>query len=58
MIIPPGNGIMNRLSMRIGAFAAKYMTHLPSEEELRKEIEIQKAIYYSEHPEEDERTDR
>ena len=49
---------MNRLSMRIGAFAAKYMTHLPSEEELRKEIEIQKAIYYSEHPEEDERTDR
>lgn len=32
-------------------FTAKYLLHLPSEEELREEIEIQKAIYYSEHPE-------
>lgn len=32
-------------------FAAKYLTYLPSEEELRAEIEAQKAIYYSEHSE-------
>ncbi len=34
-------------------FTAKYLLHLPTQEELRKEIEAQKAIYYSEHPEED-----
>jgi predicted nuclease of restriction endonuclease-like (RecB) superfamily len=32
-------------------FAAKYLTYLPSKEELRAEIEAQKAIYYAEHPE-------
>ncbi|MBQ8180070.1 MAG: DUF1016 family protein [Candidatus Methanomethylophilaceae archaeon] len=32
-------------------FAAKYLTYLPSEDELIKEIEAQKAIYFSEHPE-------
>ena len=35
-------------------FTAKYLLHLPSEEQLREEIEAQKAIYYSEHPEEDD----
>lgn len=35
-------------------FTAKYLLHLPSQEELRDEIEAQKAIYYSEHPEESE----
>lgn len=34
-------------------FTAKYLLHLPSQDELRREIEAQKAIYYSEHPEED-----
>lgn len=34
-------------------FTAKYMIHLPTQEELRDEIEAQKAIYYSEHPEEE-----
>ena len=33
-------------------FAAKYLTYLPSKEELRAEIEAQKAIYYADHPEE------
>lgn len=35
-------------------FAAKYLTYLPSEEELIREIEAQKAIYFSEHPEDEE----
>ena len=35
-------------------FAAKYLTYLPSKEDLLKEIEIQKAIYYAEHPNEGE----
>lgn len=34
-------------------FAAKYLTYLPSEEELIREIEAQKAIYMSEHPEDE-----
>lgn len=34
-------------------FAAKYLTYLPSEEELIREIEAQKAIYFSEHPEDE-----
>ena len=33
-------------------FTAKYLLHMPTQEELRNEIEAQKAIYYSEHPEE------
>ena len=32
-------------------FAAKYLTYLPTEEELRKEIEEQKAICWAENPE-------
>ena len=32
-------------------FAAKYLTYLPSEEELTKEIERQKELFYLEHPE-------
>ena len=31
-------------------FAAKYLTYLPTEEELTKEIERQRDIYYLEHP--------
>lgn len=31
-------------------FTAKYLLELPSKEQLRAEIEAQKAIYYSEHP--------
>lgn len=31
-------------------FTAKYLLNLPSKEQLRAEIEAQKAIYYSEHP--------
>ena len=31
-------------------FAAKYLTYLPSEEELRQEIETQKAMSYLQHP--------
>ena len=30
-------------------FAAKYLTYLPSEEELRKEIERQKEIFEAQH---------
>ena len=33
-------------------FATKYKLYLPSEEELRKEIERQKSIYYLQHGEE------
>lgn len=33
-------------------FTAKYLLHMPTQEELRDEIEAQKAIYYSEHPDE------
>ena len=36
-------------------FAAKYLTHLPSKEELLREIEIQKEIYYANHPEEEQK---
>ncbi|MBP5314727.1 MAG: DUF1016 family protein, partial [Muribaculaceae bacterium] len=31
-------------------FAAKYLTYLPSEETLRREIEQQKEIFYLQHP--------
>ena len=35
-------------------FVAKYLTYLPSEEEeLIREIEAQKAIYFPEHPEDE-----
>lgn len=34
-------------------FTAKYLLHLPTQKELRDEIEAQKAIYYSEHPDEE-----
>jgi hypothetical protein len=30
-------------------YAAKYLTYLPSEEELRREIERQKEIYQMQH---------
>ena len=35
-------------------FTAKYLLHIPSKEQLRAEIEAQKAIYYAEHPDEGE----
>lgn len=38
-------------------FAARYLPYLPSEEELRAEIESQKAIFYSEHPEAEPKPD-
>lgn len=34
-------------------FTAKYLLHLPSQDELRREIEVQKALFYSEHPGDD-----
>lgn len=36
-------------------FTAKYLLYIPTKDELRREIEVQKAIYYSEHPEDDSR---
>ena len=42
------------LSDKERLFAAKYLTYLPSKEDLLKEIEVQKAIYYAEHPDEGE----
>ena len=32
-------------------FMSKYLTYLPTEEQLRTEIEKQKAIFYAQHPE-------
>lgn len=37
-------------------FTAKYLLYLPTQEELRNEIEAQKAIFYSEHPDEEKGT--
>ena len=31
-------------------FAAKYLTYLPSKEDLVREIQVQKEIYYANHP--------
>ena len=33
-------------------YAAKYLTYMPSQEELRREIELQKEIYKLQHPDE------
>ena len=31
-------------------FMSKYLTYLPTKEQLREEIEKQKAIFYTQHP--------
>ena len=38
-------------------FASKYKTYLPSEEQLREEIEIQKRFYYLQKEEDKENKD-
>ncbi len=35
-------------------FAAKYMTYMPTEEELRREIEQQKRFFMEQHEKEEE----
>ena len=37
-------------------FASKYKLHLPTEEELREEIETQKALFYLQQKESEEET--
>lgn len=38
-------------------FMSKYLTYMPTKEQLKREIEKQKAIFYAQHPELDDKND-
>ena len=38
-------------------FMSKYLTYMPTKEQLKHEIEKQKSIFYAQHPELDDKND-
>ena len=48
------HGVMSMINIPVWMFLSKYKTCLPSEEQLREEIEIQKRFYYLQKKEDEE----